>query len=312
MAVKLQLYSQRTTAQGSVTPLFRGSNAASLGGAIASAGNQFAAGVREHEQEVDRQQQQDAATTALRVTAEARTKFATRLTEMQEQGEAGLPGFTAAVSGEYQQFMESTLAGVPDFARQRVKNSLLMYGDTLSQTSIGIETKARWTKRADDLQTGIDGAVNFVSMQPGSYASTKAELEGQINDSQLPPAMRAAALENVNKQLPVAYAMGLSESNPGAVLGSFNRNGSSKDPVINSLPVNKRLQIKAHANQLVETRMSNARADLKIRMQDEVATIQAGNEPKTSVSREAVIAAYGPAKGALAWEAFQQDVQTGQ
>lgn len=310
MPVQLRFYQQNTAPGGQVTPLFRGSQAASIGAAVSGLGADLERGQREYDQKVERQQAQDASTMALRITAETRTAFANRLTELQENGEPGLPEFTRTVANEYQQYRDRALEGVPDWARQRVQNSLLAYGDTLSQQALGIETKARWQKRADDLEVGIEGSVLSVERAPGTYQQVREQTAALIEDSQLPPAMRAAAMDRLDKQLPVAYATGLLASNPSGMAGMFNSRFETSDPVLKDLPLQTRMSLKAKADNIVNSRMASARADLTVRQSDHLAAAYAG---KPSSVKEITLpefqAAHGGAEGAVRFAKYQQGLE---
>lgn len=309
MPVQLRFYNQQTAPRGQVTPLFRGTGAARVGAAITRAGAQLEQGQREWNAKVERQQAQDASTLALRVTAETRAQFANRMTELQENGEPGLPDFTGTVGREYQQHVDQALESVPEWARERVGKSLLVYGDTLGQQALGIETKARWSKRADDLEVGIKSTVDAVERSPGTYENSRAQLVEGIEESQLPPAMRAAAMENVERMLPAAYARGLVASNPGLVSGSFNGRFESRDPVLNALPLQTRMQIKARADTVINTRMASARADLSNRTKDIVAATAAGNgDTVKPVTQAEYQAAFGPVEGLVKFKEYRSDV----
>lgn len=289
---KLDFYRQQTTPRGlGPGPVLRVPDVRSSWGETAALASRVATQLGDV---INKQVEDSAAIDASARVMAAHRRWVEREQEMRTQAqEAGdLDGFTGRLTQEYEQFTAEELkqARTPA-SRQWMTERMGQLGLTLFERSMQWEAGAKVERDVGLATQALDDARAVVDADPTQFAAARETL--QLPFARLPADKRAEAWREAESRLALSAGIRGADAAPRSVLQALDaKPGESGIDWVNALDADDRVRVRAAAEGRMReleaearARAAEAREELRIRLENQTAQIEAGIIPENPISR---------------------------
>jgi hypothetical protein len=324
---RIPIYQQQQVPNAPGAPVGRALPVAAAGSGTAAIGQglERIAGALERGEQVQSQIDRDAFEMEMqRIQTEGRvwaattsSRFDLDMTDYAQRARTsaspGAPGFVGDFMKNADELIKQTLETAPSqFAREQLTPMLTRSREAFGRQAIAFEAGERARYTGQQLEDGIRASSTLVAVNPGLFADEfgkwgstiagaaplGAEGQAKVREFARAQLVNAAVIGWIDRNPPAARAV-LAEmaSDPAAVSAQIVLPGPDGRPM--SVPVNLgTLEERRRWMQYAEGKAGAAREAVQFRLEDAIAAGNAGRVYENPPTRDELVVAFGPERGA--------------